>query len=162
MQAILRNSVLGLALAIFAVSATSVSAQSKEPAGMGSWKLNVAKSKYSPGPAPKSLTVKFEPAGKGVKLTTEGVSADGKPTATEYTANYDGKDVPLKGSPVADTVSLRRIDALTTERTDKKAGKVVQTLKREIAKDGKSFTVTVKGTTAKGEPINHMLVFEKQ
>ena len=129
---------------------------------MGTWKLNVEKSKYSPGPAPKSLTTKFEPAGKGVKLTTEGVSADGKPTATEYTANYDGKDVPIKGSPVADTVSLRRINALTTERTDKKDGKVVQTLRRSIAKDGKSFTVAIKGKTAKGEPINHKLVFDKQ
>ena len=162
MQAILRNTIVGLALAVFAASTTSVSAQTKGPAGMGTWKLNVEKSKYNPGPAPKSLMVKFEPAGKGVKLTTEGVSADGKPTATEYTANYDGKDVPLKGSPVADTVSLRRIDALTTERTDKKAGKVVQTLTRSIAKDGKSFTVAVKGTTAKGEPINHMVVFDKQ
>ena len=92
----------------------------------------------------------------------EGVGADGKPTATEYTANYDGKDNPLKGSPVADTVSLRRIDALTTERTDKKAGKVVQTLKRVIAKDGKSFTVAVKGVSPKGDPVNNMLVFEKQ
>jgi hypothetical protein len=161
MQAILRNAVLGLALAIFAVSTTSVWAQASN-IGMGTWKLNVAKSKYSPGPAPKSITVKFEPAGKGVKLTTEGVSADGKPNATEYTANYDGKDVPLKGSPVADTVSLRRIDARTTERTDKKAGKVVQTLTRTIAKDGKSFTVVTKGTNPKGEPINNMTVFEKQ
>ena len=129
---------------------------------MGTWKLNVAKSKFSPGPAPKSLTVKFEPAGKGVKLTTDGVAADGKPTATEYTANYDGKDVPIKGSPVVDTISLRRIDALTTERTDKKAGKVVQTLTRAIAKDGKSFTVAVKGTNPKGEPVNNMMVFDKQ
>jgi len=161
MQALLRNAVLGSALAIFAVSTTSVSAQESN-IGMGTWKLNVAKSKFSPGPAPKSLTAKFEPAGKGVKLTTEGVSADGKPNATEYTANYDGKDVPLKGSPVADTVSLRRIDALTTERTDKKAGKVVQTLTRTIAKDGKSFTVATKGTNPKGEPINNMTVFEKQ
>ena len=129
---------------------------------MGTWKLNVEKSKFSPGPAPKSLTVKFESVGKGVKVTTDGVGADGKPNATEYTANYDGKDNPLKGSPVADTISLRRTNALTTVRTDKKAGKVVQTLRREIAKDGKSFTVTVKGTNAKGEPVNNHLVFEKQ
>ncbi len=129
---------------------------------MGTWKLNLEKSKYSPGPPPKSLTVKWEPAGKGVKFTSEGVSADGKPTATEFTGNYDGKDNPFKGSPVVDTVSLRRIDANTTERTDKKAGKVVQTLTRVVAKDGKTFTTTVKGTNAKGEPINNLLLFENQ
>ncbi|OFW28187.1 MAG: hypothetical protein A3H97_02575 [Acidobacteria bacterium RIFCSPLOWO2_02_FULL_65_29] len=129
---------------------------------MGTWKLNVEKSKYSPGPAPKSLTVKFEPAGKGVKVTTEGITADGKPTATEFTANYDGKDNPIKGLPTSDTVSLKRINALTTMRTDKKGGKVVVTIKRVIAKDGKTFTAAVKAKTAKGEPVNNMLVFEKQ
>jgi hypothetical protein len=129
---------------------------------IGTWKLDVAKSKFSPGPAPKSLTVKFEAAGKGVKLTTDGVGADGQPTHTEYTADYDGKDYPLIGSPVADTVSLKRMDASTSQRTDKKGGKVVQTLTRKMSKDGKSFTVTVKGTNAQGQPVNDMLVFAKQ
>ena len=161
MRFVLQNALIGLVLATLAAFATSASAQSADR-GMGTWKLNVEKSKYSLGPAPKSLTAKFEPAGKGVKLTTEGVGADGKPNATEYTANYDGKDVPLKGSPAADTVSLVRKDAQTTIRTDKKAGKVVQTLTRVVSKDGKSFTVTVKGTSAKGEPVNNLLVFEKQ
>ena len=113
-------------------------------------------------PAPRSFTVKIEPSGKGVKWAGEGIGADGKPTAVEFTANYDGKDYPIKGSPIADTVSLRRINALTTERTNKKAGKVMETQRRVIAKDGKSFTVTVKGTNAKGEPVNNLLVLERQ
>ena len=111
---------------------------------IGTWKLDVAKSKFSPGPAPKSLTAKFEAAEKGVKLTT---------------AAYDGKDYPLIGSPVADTVSLKRINASTSERTDKKGGKVVQTLTRKMSKDGKSFTVTIKGTDP---PVNNVLMFAKQ
>jgi hypothetical protein len=158
MQSSLRNLLVAMVLAAAAIG---VSAQSNNQAGMGTWKLNVAKSKYSPGPAPKSLTAKFEPAAKGVKATTEGIGADGKPTSSEYTTNYDGKDVPLVGSPVANVTSVRRIDANTTVRTDKKDGKVVQTLTRTVAKDGKSFTVSVKGTTAKGEPLDHSLVFEK-
>ena len=154
-----------LILAVVLASATSLmaaaSAQS-DPRSYGTWKLNVAKSKYSPGPAPKSLTVKWEAAGQGVKLTSEGMSADGKPVKTSYTANYDGKDYPMVGSPAVDTVSFRRIDVNTLERTDKKAGKVVQVLTRVMAKDGKSFTVTTKGTTAKGEPVHNVSVFEKQ
>ena len=161
MQSVLRKMFWGIAIAAFAASISGASAASKN-IGMGTWKLNVEKSKFSPGPAPKSLMATFEPAGKGVKLTTEAVNSDGSRSATEYTANYDGKDVPLKGSPIADTVSLKRIDALTTVRTDKKGGKVVQTLRRSIAKDGKTFTVVVKGTTSKGEPLNNLLVFEKQ
>jgi hypothetical protein len=45
--------------------------------------LNVAKSTYSPGPLPKSLTVKFEAAGDDIKSTADGVTADGSSTHTE-------------------------------------------------------------------------------
>ena len=160
MQSVLRKGMLSFAAAILAVSVSGVSAQSTNP-GMGTWKLNVEKSKYKPGPPPKSLTTKFEPSGKGVKLTTEGIGPDGKPNATEYTANYDGKDYPLKGSALADTVSLKRVGARTTLRTDKKNGKSIVTYKRVVAKDGKSFTVDIKGKNPKGEPFHHLLVFER-
>ena len=162
MRSILRNAVFGLALAAFAAVTTHVSAQSPAPVGAGTWKLNVEKSKFSPGPAPKSITTHFEPAGKGVKWTSTRITGDGKSLASEFTANYDGKDYPLKGSPTADAISLRRIDALTTERINKKEGKVVSTEMRKVAKDGKSYTTTVKGTSAKGEPIDHLMVFDKQ
>ena len=162
MTSAMRRTLLGLAVATFAATTLVASAQREGASGMGTWKLNVEKSKFSPGPPLKSLTAKFEPSGKGVRATTEGVGADGKPTATDYTANWDGKDVPMKGSALADTTSLRRVDANTTVRTDKKGGKEVMTLKRTIAKDGKTFTVEVKGTDAKGQPVNNLLLFEKQ
>ena len=161
MQSVLRKMLLGMAAAVFVASMSSVSAQSKNP-GMGTWKLNLEKSKYSPGPPPKSLTVTLEPVGKGVKVTTSGVTAAGAAFATEFTANYDGKDVPLKGSPTVDTVSLKRVNALTNTRTDKKGGKVVATHKRVVAKDGKSWTVAIKGVNPKGEPFDNFLVFGKQ
>lgn len=129
---------------------------------VGTWKLNVTKSKYDPGPAPKSAMVKVEAAGKGVKATTEGVGADGKPTHTEFTANYDGKDYPITGSPTADTVSLKRIDANTIEQTNKKGGKVMATLTRKIDASGKVMTITGKGTNAEGKPTNNTVVYEKQ
>lgn len=137
------------------------SAQAADPV-IGMWKLDVAKSKYSPGPPPRSLTLKFDPAGDGVKLTSDGVGAEGQGTHTEYTAKYDGKDYPLTGSALADTVSLKRLDANTAERTDKKGGKVVQTLTRKVSSDGKTMMVTVKGTNPAGQPVNNALVFVKQ
>jgi hypothetical protein len=158
MRSVLRIAVVGLALA---AATTSVSAQSTDP-GLGTWKLNAEKSKFSPGPAPKDLTTKFEPSGKGVKWTSQRIGPDGKPVVSEYTGNYDGKDYPLIGSQITDAVTLRRINAQTTERVNKKDGKVVSTETREIAKDGRSYTTTVKGTTAKGEPIDHRMVFDKQ
>ena len=129
---------------------------------MGTWTLNLAKSRYNPGPAHRSVVTKFEPAGKGVKNTTEFVSGDGSKGVAEYVANYDGRDAPIKGSPVADSVSLVRKDPMTVVRTDKKDGKVVQTMTRVVAKDGKSMTVAIKGKSAKGEPIDNLLWFDKQ
>jgi hypothetical protein len=161
MKASLRHAILGLFLAAFAAAATNIAAQTTDP-GMGTWKLNAEKSKFSPGPAPKSIVTRFEPSGKSVKWTAERVAADGKSTKSEFLGNYDGKEYAVKGSPTADAVVLRRIDAMTTERVNKKDGKVVSTERRVIAKDGKSYTTTVKGTTAKGEPIDIVMVFDKQ
>jgi hypothetical protein len=146
---------------LLGLGVASLSAQATDPR-VGTWKLNVGKSKFDPGPPPKSLTVKVEPSGSGEKVSTEGVGPDGNPTKTGYTANFDGKDYPLTGSPTADKVSLKRLDPRTTERTDKKDGKVIATLRRVVAQDGKTMTVTVKGTNAQGQPTNNVLVFEKQ
>jgi hypothetical protein len=155
---------LGVVLALGVVLGADIvnlSAQASDPR-VGTWKLNGAKSKYSPGPAPQSLTVKVESAGLGEKVTAEFVNADGTRTTTQYTATFDGKDYPLTGSQIADTVSLKRIDARTTERTDKKGDKVAQTLKRVVSQDGKTMTVTTKGTNAQGQAVNNVTVFDKQ
>jgi hypothetical protein len=97
-------------------------------------------------------------------VTAEFVNADGTRTTVQYTeANFDGKDYPLTGSQFgADTVSLKRIDRRTTERTDKKGSTVVQTLRREVSQDGKTMTVTTKGTDTQGQAMNNVAVFEKQ
>lgn len=159
-----RTLTLGIVLALgvlLGADIANLSAQASDPR-MGTWKLNVAKSTYSPGPAPQALTVKVEPSGQGENATAEFVNADGTRTATQYTANFDGKDNPLTGSQIADTVSLERINASTTDRTDKKGGTVVQTLRRVVSQDGKTMTVTTKGTNAQGQAVNNVAVFEKE
>jgi hypothetical protein len=128
----------------------------------GTWKLNTAKSQFKPGPAPKASTIKFEASGKGVKSTQEMVPATGDKTTGTYTAQYDGKDYPVTGSPVADTVALKMTNAKTVERVDKKGGKVVQTFVRTISADGKTMKVTQKGTNAKGEAIDNVMLFDRQ
>jgi hypothetical protein len=140
----------------------SASAQGGD-AVIGTWKVNLAKSTYSPGPPPQSLTVKIERAGDyGEKITADGTRADGQPIQIRYTVQFDGRDYPISGSPIADTVSAKRIDATTTERTDKKAGKVVATLTRKVSADGKTMTVTYKGTNAEGQAFTNVVLLEKQ
>ena len=157
-----RISIVTLGVAVCIASAVAVSLSAQANSEIGTWKLNVAKSKYSPGPAPKSQTVKFEAAGQGVTVSTEAVGADGSKSTTSYTANYDGKDVPLVGSATADHVSLKRTNATTVVRTDKMAGKVVLTITRVMSADGKMLTITSKGTNAQGQAMHNVAIYEKQ
>jgi len=130
---------------------------------VGTWKLNLAKSKYSPGPAPKSQTLKIEAWGEdGVKYTADGVGADGKPTHAEFQAKYDGKDYAFKGNPDADTLAYKRIDGNTLEATLKMKGKPTITAKAMVSKDGKTRTVTQMGKNAQGQSIDITSVYEKQ
>ncbi len=120
---------------------------------LGTWELTLAKSQFSPGPAPKSETRTYQAAGQEIKATSKGVDADGKPTARQWTVNYDGKEYPEVGNPDADTLTLKRIDALSAEFTEQRAGKVVITGTRVISKDGKVMTITAKGTNAKAKRL---------
>ena len=160
MQPLFRTLRFGALLAL-GFPVTSLSAQAADPTS-GTWELNLAKSKFSPGPPPKSQTRTYEVTGEDVKFTAKGINAEGKPILVEYTAKYDGKDYPVTGSKDFDAISLRRVDVVTAEGTSKKAGKVVQTSKRVVSKDGKTLTLTVKGKNAKGQAVDNVMVFDKQ
>jgi len=129
---------------------------------VGVWKLNSTKSSYDPGPVPSTGTTTITAVGPGIKISGRGVDAAGKPTLTEYTGAFDGKDTVVVGSPAFDSMSMKRIDANTTEVTRKKAGKVVQTARRVISQDGKTMTLTTIGTDGQGRKINNVTVYEKQ
>ena len=105
---------------------------------LGTWTLNVAKSKYDPGPAPKNQTTKLETVSDGIREIGDRVNADGSKTQWEWTAKFDGKDYAVKGDPDRHMVSLKKIDDNTIEVTNKKNGKVTNTMKIVVAKDGKS------------------------
>ena len=160
MHPLLRTIILAAVTAMI-VPVSQVLAQAADPSS-GTWELNLAKSKFDPGPAPKSQTRTYEVADGAVKMSAKGVTAEGKEMQINYTGSFDGKDFPVTGNPDADTISLKRIDDSTVEATLKKAGKVVSTATRVISKDGKVLTVKTKGTNAKGEKVNNTLVFDKQ
>lgn len=128
----------------------------------GTWKVNPAKSKYSPGLAPKSLTVKVEADENNIRVNSDGTDAEGKPTHIEFSAKFDGKDYPLIGVPNGDTIAVQRIDAHTYQSTTKKAGQVTMTVRTTVSKDGKTRTSTFKGKDPQGRDVNNVVVYEKQ
>lgn len=121
------------------------------------------KSKYDPGPAPKSGTTKWEVVAAGTKNTSDGISADGTPRHWESTTNFDGKDAPITGNnPDGDSVARTRIDAMTIRSVTKKAGKVTRTQTSVVSPDGKTRTVTTTGVNAAGQKVHNVAVYEKQ
>ena len=160
MQKIMRQASLFTAVAItltVALGGTAF-AQSGNPL-LGNWKLNVAKSK---GPF-KSGSTKIEAAGAGVKLTVDLVGVDGTVSHWVITANYDGKDNPVMGSsPYGDVAAFTRIDANTTRIISKQGGKVTVTQTIVVSGDGKTRTITTKGTDAKGQTVDTIAFYDKQ
>ena len=127
----------------------------------GNWKVNVAKSKYDPGPPPQSATSKLDAIEGGLKFTNDGVNAEGKPTHSEWNGKFDGKDNPVKGDANRDTAALKKIDDHTFEIANKKDGKSTTTIRGVFSQDGKTRTQTVTGTNAQGIKINNKVVYEK-
>jgi len=145
-----------------ALSTMAISAQAADPAS-GTWELNLGKSRFVPATlAPRSQTRTYQVQGEQETARHTGVDSKGNPTLIEFTATYDGKDCPLKGYPDWDSIAMKRIDAYTTEFTQSRGAKVTLTGKRVVSKDGKTMTVTAKGTSAKGEPVDLAMVFEKR
>lgn len=128
---------------------------------MGTWKLNEAKSKFSPG-APKNHTVVYEAAGDNIKVTVDGVDGEGKPTHSEWTGKFDGKDYPLTGDSMSDSRSYKKINGNTMDLTNKKDGKATVTARIVVSADGKTRTVTLHGTDPKGKKIHVTAVYDKQ
>jgi hypothetical protein len=132
---------------------------------IGTWKLNVAKSKYSGAPMPKSLTTTIEAAGAGLKVASEGVAADGSHIAYGFTSALDGKESPMTGTGTpngADTISLTKTGPNSLDATLKKGDKVVMKAKSVVSKDGKTRTITGTGTNAAGQPTKTTGVYDKQ
>ena len=154
MRSILTKSILGMALTAIAVFAADNS--------LGTWKLNIEKSKFSPSSPIKSLTVTSEASDDGVKVTTTGERADGTPISSSYTAKYDGKEYPVTGAPF-DSTAIRQVNASTFTVKNKNSGtKYSVTARVVISKDGKTMTRTVRGTGTDGNLLHYTMVFEKQ
>ena len=160
-----RGTTLTLTAILAVVLATALPqigfAQSSSSAG--TWKLNLAKSKYSPGPPPRSSTLTFKIEGHTLTATTEGIDAQGNPTKVVHGPYvYDGKSYPVMGARAYDAASYKIVNDSTDEITRTKTGKVVQTVAEVLSADARTLTFTTTGVNANGQQINNVAVYEKQ
>ena len=160
--------VFSFVLTVYATLTASV--VSAQDVFTGTWKANIAKSQFSPGPPPKVPgTTKIERTSDAIKYVVDGVNDKGQKTLIEFTVKFDGKDYPMHamvdGKPDTngpDTVSFVKIGDYTLEQTEKKNGQVTRNLRHVYSKDGKTRTVTFTGKTAQGQPFKNVVVYEKQ
>jgi hypothetical protein len=154
----MKRTAILLALAVLFVGVTVCLADNPH---MGTWKLNEAKSKFTPG-ATKNHTVVYEAAGDSVKVTVDGVDGDGNPSHNEWTGKFDGKFYPVTGDPTSDMRSYRKINNHTMALTGKKGGKVTLTGRIVVTANGRTRTVTTTGTDSKGKKFSNRAVYDKQ
>jgi len=145
----------------FGSAALARAAAAPDPA-VGTWELNLTKSKFNPGPAPKSMTRVYANTAEGTTLTATGAAADGTPISIHATYKYDGKDYPYSGSPNYDAISLKRVNGVTVKSTLKKGGKAVGTSTRSIAGHGKVMIITARFVDTKGVKQQNVQVFDKK
>jgi len=152
----------GIAFTVVFALAVSVATRAQAPDPIvGTWKLDVAKSTYKPGPPPKSATVVIDAAGKGIKVAVDAVMADG-PMKWGYTSARDGKDAPVTGNPNYDTANATQTSPTEGTIVYKKGGKEVVTVKTLVSKDGKTMTATTTGTDPKGQAMHNVAHYTKQ
>ena len=131
---------------------------------VGTWKLNVTKSKFTPGPPRKSETRIVVTGPNGMDVSVKRVNGNSATQAFEYTTNLDGKSHPITGDGPegADSIAVNLTTPKTMQVTLTKAGKVVGTATITVSSDGKSLTITSKGTRADGSPFSNVAVYDKQ
>jgi hypothetical protein len=127
---------------------------------MGTWKLNEAKSKLSPGMGKNTVVAYTEQKDK-IKVAVEGVDKDGKPTHSVWVGKFDGKAYPAKGNLPYNSVAYKMVNDRTNDITAMKDGKIVWSGRITVSADGKSRTVTINGTDANGKKFNGKAVYDK-
>ena len=149
MRGILSRAVLAMAVA----GGLALAAAGTPDPVIGSWELNIAKSKFTTGPVLKSQSRTYSQSGDSIAVVIKSVGSDGKEMTMQTTYKLDGKDYPVTGAPGWDTISGKQVDSNTAEFTVKKGGKVIGKISRTVSKDGKTLTSRQNTTTAKGELV---------
>ena len=128
---------------------------------VGTWKLNSGKTKYKTGTPPKEQTVTYSEEGSDLHVVVKGTSFDGQPISTHFTVPVAGGAGKIIES-FYDAVTMKKTSANERETAFSRGGKVTYSAKAKRSADGKTMTVTVKGTNLSGQNVDGANVYDKQ
>ncbi len=109
---------------------------------VGHWTAALEKSKFAPGfPALRHQSLECVQHGSGIRCVAIRIPAQRGQSVMEFTAQYNGSEYPVTGSPDVDNVMLRRIGQ-TVEGTFLKSDRAVFAYRMSPSADGKRLTIT--------------------
>jgi hypothetical protein len=154
-------------------SCGSWSAHAQVPAIIGTWKLNVAASRF-PEPAPQSEVRSYRLTSGGVLIgLAVNIDARGRPNFLQFAARPDGKDYPefdtrsaaeylAEGkAPFRTYAEIPTADPHKVHWADKADGKLISSGDKWVSKDGKLLSFTVDATDRKGNKVQFLYVFDR-
>jgi hypothetical protein len=142
-------------LICFLTATVGFSMQSTEK-WIGTWKMNPAKSKYSPGPPDREWTLQFEKTDAGIKLTSFGINAQGEKRAYTFVSRFDGTEVLWMNNPSMDACAPLKMNDNLYVNIAKKGGKLLQIVRVEVSQDGKTLTVVQTGN------VDNLVVYDRK
>lgn len=145
--------VKGRVLAILLASAAFTAPAADSPF-FGTWKLNVAKSRFSPGPPPRYATLEIGPK----KWNLDELDGNGRPMKWSGVTGGD-RPGPVEGLPgvnLTETYNGRKF----TDRWE--SGGNIAIGKGVISKNGNVMIYRLKGTTRFGSRIDNTYLYERQ
>lgn len=149
-----------LALLLFGLAFAANSAFAADPI-VGTWTLNVEKTKVTSGPAPKAATRVYTESDGVYTLDQKITGADGK--EAPFKVHYrDGQDEAVTGANGVDSIHATKVNANTWDFSLKSGGKEVGHVHRTISADGKVLTVHNTGKQPSGATGNDTLVFDRK
>jgi len=149
------------AIIAFTFAAAGTARAQSDPR-VGTWILNVAKSKYSPGPPPTKETRTYTKQGETLSVSVESVDQQGHQVNLKYAAVENGKDYPLTGLATGNSIAMTRLNDHDFKADTKKDGKIIGTTQGEISKDGKAMILVFRSTSPSGQPITNVALYEKK
>ena len=153
----IKNRIAAVIVALsFAAAASCFAAN----AHVGTWKTNESKTKSAPGMG-KTNTVEYAEKNGKIQVTVDGVDKEGKPTHGVWSGKADGKVYKVKGNLAWDAMSYKMVDDNTYDITAMKNGKMTWSGRSTVAKDGKTRTLNMSGTSPDGKKFKAKIVYDK-
>lgn len=150
-------------LAVIVAPPISRALESGEDPAVGTWKLDLEKSKPDPAIAPPKSSVRtYSAVPGGLRVRIRTVDADGSEHLIESSFSYDGKLHSVTGTPDYDSVAVTRVDRFESHTRLIQDGKAIGELNRVVSTDGRTLTITLQLTTDKGTAERDLLVFDRQ